>query len=441
MSDNEARSTPRRAWSNWSGIETCEPARIVNCKDVGDVQRAVLGARHDGLTVRAVGFGHSFTGAAVAPDVQLRLTRLSEVVHIDATTGVVKVGAGIQLARVNEVLAAHGLAMENLGDIDKQTLFGVISTGTHGTGAKLKGLAAQVIGLELVLADGSVVECSAGERPELFAAAQISLGVLGIITAVTLQTVPAFVLRAVEAPAGLDDVLDGLEESFRSHDHFEFYWFPHTSRTLTKANDRVDERPKPLPRWRFVLDDEILSNGLFAATNRLASWVPRTVPAINAVASRALTARDYTDSSYRVFVSPRRVRFVESEYAVPRASIGLAIRELKRWVETHDASVPFPVEVRAAAADNLWLSTAYGRETGYIAIHQFHKMEYAQYFDAFESIVRDVGGRPHWGKLHKLDAENLRGLYPRFDDFLRLRDELDPERRFANPYTQRVFGR
>ncbi|MGH3472661.1 MAG: D-arabinono-1,4-lactone oxidase [Nocardioidaceae bacterium] len=434
--------SPAAAWSNWSGVETCLPARVVAPATLRDLQQVVRDAARRRATVRAVGSGHSFTGAAVAPDVQIRLDRMDGLIDLDPEHRQVTVGAGMTLRRLNAVLADHDLGLENLGDIDRQTVAGAISTGTHGTGAALGGLATQVVALQLVSADGGVVLCSAGADPDLFNAARVSVGALGVIWTVTLRCVPAFALRAVEAPAALEKVIDELPRLVDEHDHFEFYWFPHTTRVLTKANDRVEpSRPlQPLPRWRRLLDDEVLSNGVFAATSRLCAAVPSLTPGVNAVAARALTRREYVDASYRVFVSTRRVRFNESEYCVPRESVADVLRELRHWVDAHDERVPFPVEVRFAAADDLWLSTAYERVAGYVAVHQYHRMDHSRYFEAFERIVAEVSGRPHWGKLHGLDAGRLREVYPRFDAFQRLRDRVDPDRVFANAYTRRVLG-
>ncbi len=174
--------------------------------------------------------------------------------------------------------------------------------------------------------------------------------------------------------------------------------------------------------------------------NRVGRLRPALVPKINQLSSRALTAREYTDSSYAVFSSRRRVRFVESEYAVPRASLAPVLRDLRAWIDDHDERVAFPVEVRVAAADDIWLSTGYQRENAYIAIHQYHRVDHRRYFAAFESIVAEHQGRPHWGKLHTLDAARLRPLYPHFDDFVRVRDRLDPGRTFANDYLRQVLG-
>jgi L-gulonolactone oxidase len=230
--------------------------------------------------------------------------------------------------------------------------------------------------------------------------------------------------------------------SAEANDHFEFYWFPHTDRAQTKRNNRVPEgtAKRPLPGWREKLDDDLLSNRFFELTNRVATRMPRSTRSINAIASRALSERQFTDSSHKVFVTPREVRFMESEWAFPRASLSEVLLELREWVDTHDEHISFPVECRVAAADDVWLSTAYERQSCYIAIHKYHRQERGAYFEAFEAIAVNHGGRPHWGKMHTRDADYLRSVYPRFDDFLAVRDRVDPERRFGNPYLERVLG-
>ena len=349
------------------------------------------------------------------------------------------VRGGTRLGELNRTLATLGLALENLGDIDSQTIAGALATGTHGTGARWGGLATQVEALTLVTADGSVLACDREHHPDVFAAACVGLGALGVVSDVTLRCVPAFRLRATERPARLDETLESFASDAETHDHVEFYWFPHTDRVLTKVNDRTDE-DRPLPRLRYLLDDEVLSNGLFRVVNELGRLRPSTIPRINQISARALSARTYTAASYEVFTSPRRVRFTESEYAVPRAALADVLGALRAWVDGHDERIAFPVEVRVAAADDIWLSTGYERENSYIAIHQFNKRDNGRYFAAFEAIVAEHFGRPHWGKLHTLDAERLAALYPRHPDFVAVRDRLDPGRTFANGYLRRVLG-
>ena len=429
-------------WSNWAGTESARLARVATPSSDAEVVDEVIRAGARGLRVKAIGAGHSFTGVAVTDGVQLRLGALTGVTSIDATRGEATVRAGTPLHVLNEELAAFGCALPNLGDIDRQSLAGATGTGTHGTGLRLTGLSAGIRALRIVLADGSVLECSPTREPELFQAARLGLGALGIVTEITVGVVPAFLLHAVERPASLTEVLERVDADVEANDHFEFYWFPHTDRVLTKRNNRVpDGTPRrPLPTWREKLDDDLLSNRVFELTNRLATRMPRATRSINAVASRALSERQYTDSSHKVFVTAREVRFMESEWAFPRASLADVLLELRQWVDSHDERISFPVECRVAAADDVWLSTAYERESCYIAVHKYHRQPRGAYFDAFEAIAVNHAGRPHWGKIHTRDAAYLRGVYPRFDDFLAVRDRVDPERRFANPYLERVLG-
>ena len=429
-------------WANWAGTESARLARVATPRSEAEVVDEVTRAGARGLRVKAIGAGHSFTGVAVTDGVQLRLGALTGVTSIDATRGEATVRAGTPLHVLNEELAAFGCALPNLGDIDRQSLAGATGTGTHGTGLRLTGLSAGIRALRIVLADGSVLECSPTQEPELFQAARLGLGALGVVTEITVGVVPAFLLHAVERPASLTEVLERVDADVEANDHFEFYWFPHTDRVLTKRNNRVpDGTPRrPLPTWREKLDDDLLSNRVFELTNRLATRMPRATRSINAVASRALSERQYTDSSHKVFVTAREVRFMESEWAFPRASLADVLLELRQWVDSHDERISFPVECRVAAADDVWLSTAYERESCYIAVHKYHRQPRGAYFDAFEAIAVNHGGRPHWGKIHTRDAAYLRGVYPRFDDFLAVRDRVDPERRFANPYLDRVLG-
>lgn len=430
------------SWENWARTERVTPRRVERPRDAGEVATSVRRAAADGLRVRAVGSGHSFTGAAVADGVQLDLRALDRIERVSRQPdgrALVTAGAGIRLSALSTALAQHGLALENMGDIDHQTLAGAISTGTHGTGARLRGMAAQVVGVRLVTADGEVREL--GPDDEELELARLGLGSAGVLVAVTLSTVPAFRLEAREEPLPLDAVLDDLDGFVEVNDHFEFYWFCHTRRALTKRNNRVpDEVERPLSPMREWLDDELLANGVFEVVNRVAAAAPRAVRRLNAVSAHALAPRTYTATSHDVFVSPRRVRFREMEYAVPRGAVRDVLGEVDRWTRDHDAEVPFPVEVRFAAADDLWLSTATGRDTAYVAVHQYWRMPYQDYFDAVERIVAQVDGRPHWGKLHSLEVERLAELYPRMGDARRVRKAMDPGGLFANGYVDRVLG-
>jgi FAD-linked oxidoreductase len=390
--------------------------------------------------VRPIGSSHSFTAIGRPEDVQLVLDRHAGLVDVGAT-GLVTVQAGLPLHRLNAELAHRGWALTNLGDIDRQTVAGALSTGTHGTGARFGGLATQLRGFELVLADGTLLRCSATENADVFAGGRIGLGALGVLSTVTMQAEPAFALRAEEGPGRLPELIEGFAEFMTSADHVEFYWFPHTDRCLTKRNTRVPlSELAPLGRWRAVWDDEILANAVFAGVVATGRRVPALVPPLARASARALGPRTWTDHSHHVFVSRRRVRFQEMEYAVPRAEAPAVLAELHRVHQASDWRAAFPVEVRVAAADDIPLSTATGRETAYIAAHVPAGTEPGPWFAALESIAGEVAGRPHWGKLHGLDADVLRGRYPRFGEFTALRDRLDPTGLFGNAHLDRVLG-
>jgi FAD-linked oxidoreductase len=429
-------------WRNWAKTVSAVHARRLRPDTLDALSEAVQGAGADGLRVKALGSGHSFTAIGETSGVALDLSGWTGIVSSDPDQGRVTVRSGTRLRELNAELDALGLAMRNLGDIDAQTLAGAISTGTHGTGAGLGGLSTQVEALELILADGSLVRCSATERPELFSAARVGLGALGVIATVTLRCEPAFALQADERPEPLDAVLERFDALAAQNDHFELFWFPYGKNALVKRNNRLPPgtAPHPLSRARHFFEYELMENQAFGLLCRLGRAVPPLIKPLNRLSSAALSARSYSDTSHRVLVTRRKVRFVESEYGIPRAALPGVLAELRQMVPTLKDPVMFPVEVRVAAADDVWLSTAYGRDSAYVAIHQFLGLPYREYFDRFEAILGASGGRPHWGKLHTLGAEQLRGRYPRFDDFLRVRAQVDPQGLFRNAYLDRVLG-
>ncbi|AZH83335.1 FAD-binding protein [Plantibacter sp. PA-3-X8] len=430
------------SWTNWARTERAWPVRVERPDSVGAVQRLVRAAAGAGLPIKAVGAGHSFTGIAVAPGVLLELDALSGLVRVDRERNRVTLRAGTRLHDIPRLLEPYGLAMPNLGDIDRQSVAGAISTGTHGTGMAFGGIATQVVGVTMVTAEGELLTSDAQQEPGLLPALALGLGALGILVEVTLQCVPAFVLHAVERPESLDELLPALLDRAAAVDHFEFYWFPHTATALTKTNHRLPgdapTRPlRPVAKW---VDDTLLANGVYRVLCNTGVVAPATVPRVNRLADRLVGDREFTDRSTRVFTTSRTVRFVEMEYAVPLEHLPTAFARIRALIEERGWRISFPIEVRVAAADELWLSTASGRATGYVAVHRFFREDPGEYFRAVEAIMIELGGRPHWGKLHGRDASSLRGVYPRFDEFVRLRDRLDPGRLFGNRYLARVLG-
>ena len=430
----------RTRWRNWAGNQQAT-VEVVHPGSAEEVAEVLVRAAGNGRRVRPIGSGHSFTAIGRPEDVQLVADRLVGITGL-TDDGLVTVGAGTPLHRLTAELARRGWAMTNLGDIDRQTIAGALATGTHGTGARFGGLATQVRALELVTPAGEVLRCDAGTHPDVFTAGRVGLGALGVVTAVTLQAVPAFALHAVEGPGTLTRALADFDELMTSTDHVEFYWFPHTDAILLKCNTRVDlqEGLDPLPRWRAVWDDEVLSNVAFAGVVAAGRAVPALVPPLARFSAKALAPRAWTDHAHRVFVSRRRVRFLEMEYAVPRAAAPAVLAELRRAHEASDWREAFPVEVRVAAADDVPLSTASGRDSAYIAAHVPAHTDPGPWFDTLERIAGEVGGRPHWGKLHGLGAEVLRERYPRFAEFTAVRDRLDPTGVLANGHLDRVLG-
>lgn len=435
-------------WRNWAGLQSCAPSRVVLPSSVPQVSAAVSAATAEGLRVKAVGSGHSFNDIAVARDVQLDLRLLRGVVRADTATGLVTVAAGTPLHELTPRLWDLGLSLANLGDIDRQTLAGAVSTGTHGTGTTTAGsLSAQVRGLELVLADGSVTTVSAGADPfgadpfeaDLFEAARVGLGAFGVLTAVTLQCVPAFHLRSAEEPLPLAEAVARLVSA--EQDSPEFFWFPHTSTVLFKTNTVVDAAAgRPLPRWKAFVDDELVSNGVLGMLSATTARLPRTVRAVNGVAPRFFGRRTYVDAAHTVLANSRRVRFREGEFAVPAPALPAVVEELQGWLARPGNEVGFPLEIRIGPAESPWLSTAFGRRTAWIAVQTHVRQEIGPYLAQMQRIVAPYGGRPHWGKLHTLSAAELAPLYPRFCDVLAVRDKVDPDRVFGNAYLERVLG-
>ncbi|WP_240630365.1 D-arabinono-1,4-lactone oxidase [Specibacter cremeus] len=432
-----------RTWTNWAGDQRCTPSAVATPATVGEVAWLVRRAAESGGTVKAIGAGHSFTGIGLTDGVHVHLDHLAGLQAVDRATGWVTFAAGTRLRDVPALLAPYGLAMANLGDIDSQSIAGAISTGTHGTGVAFGGIATQVRALTLVTGGGDVVHCSATEHPDLFHAARVGLGAMGIIVAVTLACVPAFGLHAVERPEPLNEVLAGYHDRIRATDHFEFYWFPHTSTALTKSNTRYAPGAapaRPLSPAARLVDDVLVANtlysGLCAATNRL----PAAIPGVNRMAAQLTGNREFADASHRVFTTRRTVRFREMEYAVPLEVLTEVLAELRAMIDRRRYTVSFPVEVRCAAADDIPLSTANGRKTGYIAIHQYWRTDPFEYFHSAEEIFAEYGGRPHWGKWHFQTSESLGKLYPEFEKFCSVRHSADPAGVFRNDYLDRVLA-
>lgn len=430
-------------WRNWSGLESASGLDQVSPATSEEVRQVVLGARDAGRTVKAAGTGHSFTAIARPQHVHLLPDRMRGIVAVDRDAMTVTALAGTQLKVFNAELERLGLSLHNMGDIAEQTLAGAISTGTHGTGGRAAGLAAQVVALEMVTGIGEVLTASATENPDVLDLGRVGLGALGVLTTITFAVEPLFLLRAEEQPMTWDDAFAAFDDLTAAHDHVDMYWFPHTDRMLTKRNTRLGtdlSGAEPLARWRAWLDDDLLSNTVFGAQTAALNLAPRAIPTANRFASRLLGPRTYTDVAHRVFTTDRRVVFREMEYALPREAGLAALAECRAAFERSGLTVSFPVEIRVAPADDVALSTSYGRDSFYLAFHTHRRADHEAYFALVEPILRDHDGRPHWGKVHTSAAADLAPRYPRFAEVVALRDRLDPDRVLTNPYLDRVLG-
>ena len=416
-------------WSNWAREQRCAPQRIERPRSEAELCDIVAGADR----VKAVGSGHSFTDIACTDGVMVDLSRMNSVLESDSE--LVRVQAGISIAECARELAARGLALENQGDIDKQSLAGAVATATHGTGVRFRNLSAQIAGIRLVTASGETRQL---EGDELLAG-RVSLGALGVISELTMRCVPSFTIHRVDEPRPLAQVLDGLEKAADGNDHFELFVFPYADRALTLTSERSAREPEPRPEWRQRLEDRF-ENGALGLATSLSRAVPRLAPAANRTITRLMGRRERVDLSHRVYAHERRVRFTEMEYAIPRAHTREALERVFSTIDRRRLAVNFPIEVRFAAGDDAFLSTAHGRDTGYIAVHVSHGCEFETYFRAVERIMDDYGGRPHWGKRHYQTAATLRSRFPDWERFQAVRARLDPEGVFANDYVERVLG-
>lgn len=425
-------------WENWSGSVHCHPRELPQPAGLDELQALVHGVAEQRGKLRVVGSGHSFTPLVATDDTLVSLDRFQGLESVDAATGLATVKAGTKLKALGELLFEHGLGQENLGDINVQSIAGALSTGTHGTGAGLGIVSTQVRELTLVTGTGELLTCSETQNREVFKAAQVSLGALGVIARVTLQALPKYKLKAVKGPARLDDLIANIERYKSENRHFEFFWFPHTDRAQVKFLNVTDE-PAETPGFGKYFTDVVLENGAFWALSELSKRIPGFSKTSNRMAGAAISESSEVNWSHEVFATPRMVKFQEMEYNLPAERLVEVLQEIRACLAKEDFAVNFPLEVRFGEGDDIWLSPAYGRESAYVAVHMYQGMPYQAYFQAIEAIFRRHGGRPHWGKMHTATAAELAGIYPMWEPFQAVRRALDPHEVFLNDHLRRLF--
>jgi FAD-linked oxidoreductase len=426
-------------WRNWSGSVTSIPAEYHKPRTLEEVVAIVQRCKVEGKKIRVVGSGHSFSPLVATDSLLISLDGYTGLEHTDSTACTATVKAGTKLKELGQLLSAQGLAQENLGDINEQSIAGAISTGTHGTGIQFGSISTQVIELTLVTGNGEVVNCSETENRLLFKAAQVSLGALGIIISVTLKLIPAYMLRIDIKKKSLTECLAHLDAFNRDNRHFEFHFLPYTDTVQAKFTNLTPENPtgKSFMRW---FNEYALENGalwLLSAFNRqfpqMSERVCKTMAALVTDASGISQAHD-------VFATARFVKFQEMEYNLPAQHFKAALRELDEMIRRERIKVHIPIECRFVRQDDIPLSPAYGRDSAYIAIHMFKGMPYQRYFEMAEAIFQRYEGRPHWGKMHTYTATQLSALYPEWNAFQLQRGIHDPQRIFSSPYLRSILG-
>ncbi len=435
-----AKEVPGVRWRNWSREQTCSPWEIARPRTREGLIRTITDAASAGRRIKVAGSGHSFSEAALTDGTLIQIHLLNRILDVDPVSRLVKVEAGIVLRDLNERLHARGLALENLGDIDRQSLAGSISTATHGTGARFGNLSSQVEAIELITADGTLHSLSESSDADAFRAARVGIGALGAIYSVTMRTVPAFRIDRTDRPRPMGETLASLDDLVGRFDHFEFYAFPHAGTALCRESMRTDAPPEPEPAAARYGREVVVENWVGGAFARLARRAPSAAPRIARLASAGAGRTHTLDDSFRVYASERRIRFTEMEYAIPREPAREAIERVLAIASRPELGVAFPIEARFVAGDDAMLSPSYERDCCYVAVHHDRRGDWRGYFGAVAALMSEYGGRPHWGKRHFLGAAELAGLYPRFEDFRAVRARLDPDGRFAGPYADRVLG-
>ena len=417
-------------WLDW-GQQYPREAPVVIASSVSQVQSAL---RSSAGPVRPIGAGHSFSPLVVSHGTILSLDGYSGVEWVDTESMRARVRAGTRLHELTAALHEHGLAMRNLGDIDVQSIAGATATATHGTGKELPCLSTEIESLEIVRADGEVVQIDRSD-PGLLRAARVSLGALGVVTAVELQVVDAHRLHRRTWSEPLAQIVERANQLWDEHRNFEFFYIPFSGYGLCITHDITEEPARHGPKG----DDDKAVTDLRRA-RALLGWSPTLRRKVIRREMARFPAEDAVDYNWRLLASARNVRFREMEYHLPPDQAMEVLGEVIAYIEANRRDVFFPIEVRQTAGDDGWLSPFNDGNRISIAVHSWFEDDHQFMFDALEPIFLAAGGRPHWGKMHSLGAQQLAEMYPRWDDFAELREQWDPRGVFLNAHLARMFA-
>lgn len=418
-------------WSNWSGFQQSKPQQILHPANIQELQSIVAQQQK----IRVIGAGHSFTALVCSDATLLSLDHIAGIASTDAGLCQSSIYAGTRLFDLDQLLQQQSInqALINQGDIDQQSLAGAVSTGTHGTGADLHCISGYVEAFELLTASGEILKCSRSENPEIFAAGRVSLGSLGILTQITMQNRPRYKLKEHIRLCPVEEMQQNIQQWKHQHRHIECFVFSHEKQLMLKTLEETEDEILPR-KQNFPSDDTLLT---------LCSELTRSFPALNPYLQKLLgifvKPTTYVDWSSNIFPTPRNTKFNEMEYQIP-VDQGLAcLDEVLHALRKYKVATFFPLEFRFVKGDEIWLSPFYQQDSISISVHQYHKQDPKLIFEVVEPILQKYRGRPHWGKMHTLTAAELRTLYPKWDDFMALRQQLDPKSKFLNPYLEKLF--
>lgn len=425
-------------WQNWARNVKCSPQAILYPRNEAEVISIIRQAKAEGQRIRVVGNGHSFSQVNQTEQLMLSLEQMQGLISIDEQKQEASCYAGTSINRLNKLLFEKGWNIVNLGDIDVQSIAGATATGTHGTGLRFGNVSSQITAFTLVTAEGEILNCSPSENSDIFDAGRVSLGVLGIITRITLKVVPAYKLEYVAKKAKLADTLEKLEEYNASNRNFEFYWFPYTKTVQLKISNETQAAVKDNATMRYI-NQHVMENGLLSAFCLLGKKVPSSYYALSKLIGWGATSERKINHSHLVYATPRYVRFKEMEYNIPLENFKEAMQRVVEKIHSEHYRVYFPIECRFVKGDDLWLSPSYGRDSAYLAFHVDHRTPHNPYFKDIEAIMMEYDGRPHWGKMHTRQSENLSTTYPMWRTFQQLREQLDPEGLFMTEYMESLM--
>ncbi len=423
---------------NWGGNLSFTPSEIKYPNSEKEIIEVIQKANSENKQIRIKGSGHSWTKLIPTNSILVSLDNYQGIISIDKTESLVTVKAGTKLKLLGQLLANNGLAMENLGDIDVQSIAGALNTGTHGTGIAFGTLSTQIAALTLISGEGKNIVCSETENPDIFKAAQISLGALGIISSYTLKCVPAYILKYECKKEILDECLQKLETYNTNNRHFEFYWFPHTSTVQTKFMN-ISKEIKKGNQLLKKFNDVVVDNGVFWLLSEFTRLFPMISKYTSHISAWGVSTGSYSDKSNNIFATTRLVKFTEMEFNIPRENFISVIKEIQKVINKNKVKVHFPLECRFVKEDDIMISPANGRASAYIAAHMYKGMPYKPYFKLLEDIFKKYDGRPHYGKLNTFSHQDFEKVYPNWGKFKKVRNQLDPKGIFLNDYLKGIF--